>query len=61
MATPAEYIDVNGHQVLASRADDFFDGKHGKPISDEDYDESKRRLEADNTHLVPEQFRGELA
>lgn len=52
-------VDSSGqrHTVDASRADDFFDGKHGLPISDADYDESKRRLEQDNIDLVPEEFR----
>lgn len=45
------------HNVPADRADDFHDGKHGLPISDADYDESKRRLEQDNIDLVPEEFR----
>jgi hypothetical protein len=52
-------VDSSGrrHNVPADRADDFHDGRTGLPISDAEYDESKRRLEADNMHLVPEEHR----
>lgn len=49
--------DGKTHMVDSSRMDEFVDGRTGEPISDEEYDESKRRLEADNDHLIPEEFR----
>lgn len=44
-----EYVEIVGsdgktHRVLAAKVDQFFDGRTGEPISDADYDESKRRL-----------------
>lgn len=50
-------IEVNGHKVDAAKADYFFDGKTGEPITDEQWDEAKRRLAGDNTGLVPPEFR----
>jgi len=43
-----EYVEIIGsdgrpHRVHAAEADQFYDGRTGELISDEDYDESKRR------------------
>lgn len=38
-------MDVNGHNADPAAADQFFDGRTGEPITDEAWDESKRRLE----------------
>lgn len=45
------------HDVDATRADDFHHADTGLPLSDEEYDETQRRLVADNDHLIPEAFR----
>lgn len=58
MAEHSNFIEVNGHQVPAEMVDMFLSGKTGEPISDTEWDEQKRRLEQDNDHLVPEEFRG---
>lgn len=46
------------HAIDPHEVDMFFDGRTGMPLTDEQWDEQKRRLIQDNTHLVPEQFRG---
>lgn len=38
-----KFVDIDGHKVLAHRADEFYDGRTGERVSDEDYDESERR------------------
>lgn len=50
-------VPLNGHQVPADQVDLFLDGQTGQPITDEQWDEQKARLQADNSHLVPEEFR----
>jgi hypothetical protein len=56
------HIEIKGadgrvHVIDADRADEFFDGRTGLPTTDDEYDESKARLQADNDHLIPEEFR----
>lgn len=50
-------ISVGGHEVPAVRADEFFHASTGATLTDAEWDEQKRRLTADNTDLVPEEFR----
>lgn len=50
-------VMVGSHEVPEHEADLFRDGENGETISDAEWDEQKRRLEGDNTQLVPEQFR----
>lgn len=50
-------VKVNGHEVPATHADEFFHASTGATLTDAEWDEQKRRLEADNTELVPEEFR----
>lgn len=38
-----ELVEIDGHQVEAHRVDDFFDGETGRRVTDEEWDESKRR------------------
>lgn len=38
-------VDINGHQVEEGFAELLLDGETGEPISDEEYDEQKRRIE----------------
>jgi hypothetical protein len=62
MTESEEKVEILGsdgklHRVLASRADDFHNGSDGSPLTDEQYDESKLRREANNDHLIPEEFR----
>jgi hypothetical protein len=52
-----EWVFIDEHRVRASEADRFFDGKTGERLTDEQWDESKRRREADNIALVPKEFR----
>lgn len=40
-----ETISVNGHDVPAAEADRFFNGRDGSPLTDEQWDEDKRRRE----------------
>ena len=49
-----EYVEIIGtdgrkHRIPAARADEFFDGRTGLLISDEAYDEDKRRRIAAET------------
>lgn len=39
-----EKVEIRGHQVAAVRADQFFHGSDGRPTTDEEYDESMRRI-----------------
>lgn len=50
-------INVGGHRVPATHADEFFHASTAARLTDAEWDEQKRRLEADNTELVPEEFR----
>jgi len=45
--------------VDPERGDLFYDGQTGRGTTDEEWDEQKRRLEADNDHLVPEHILAE--
>lgn len=51
-------VPFNGHMVDPARLDEFVSGRTGQPITDAEWDETKRRLESDQTHLVPEHLRG---
>lgn len=44
MADPNELVDLNGHKVPAARVDEFLHGSTGKPLTDAEWDESKRRV-----------------
>lgn len=44
MKTPEEYIDIDGHNVPAVMADQFYDGRTGRRITDAEWDESRRRI-----------------
>lgn len=48
-----EYIDINGHMVDAEIVDLFLDGKTGQPISDEEWDVQKGRLNENNDRFLP--------
>jgi hypothetical protein len=39
-----EYVDIDGHRVPAHLADMFYDGRTGERITDEEWDEQRRRL-----------------
>ena len=41
-----KYVDINGHKVDADKVDLFFSGKDGTPVTDEEWDESARRIKA---------------
>jgi hypothetical protein len=44
METPEEgYVDIDGHRVLADKADAFYN-HDGTRVTDEQWDESKRRV-----------------
>lgn len=57
MADHSAHIEINGHMVPVEKADLFFHGSTGEPLTDAEWDEQKARLEADNIGLVPEEFR----
>lgn len=40
-----ETVELDGHQVDAHSIDMFFDGDTGRRVTDEEWDESKRRLQ----------------
>ncbi len=39
-----EKIELDGHMVDPDRIDQFYDGNTGRRITDEEWDESQRRL-----------------
>jgi hypothetical protein len=62
MADTPEKIEIIGedgkvHWVDVKAADLFFHGSDGRPLTDEEWDQQKARLNADNMHLVPPEFR----
>lgn len=42
----AERIPFNGHMIPADRADQFRHADDGRPLSDDEYDESRARVAA---------------
>lgn len=36
-------VSINGHEVPGDQADRFFSAKDGRPLTDAEWDESKRR------------------
>lgn len=53
MADDSEYVDLDGHRVKRTELDRFFHGKDGRRVSDEEWDEDKRRREdPDSVHVV---------
>lgn len=50
-------VDIDGHQVPAEQADQFFHGSTGDRLTDEQWDEQKTRLGRDNIDMVPPEFR----
>ena len=50
-------LDGRVHTVQADQADLFRNGHDGGPLTDQEWDEQKRRLDRDNSDLIPEEFR----
>ena len=50
-------MNLNGHTIPDTEADVFHHASTGVTLTDAEWDEQKRRLEADNIDLVPEEFR----
>jgi hypothetical protein len=40
-----EYVDLEGHRVRADQLDRFYHGRDGSRVTDEEWDEEKRRRE----------------
>lgn len=53
----SDVIEIDGHRVVAARTDQFRHGSDGSRLTDAEWDEQQRRLTADNTDLVPPEFR----
>lgn len=54
---PLVGVDGKVHMIPADHADDYRHGSTGAALTDEQWDEQKRRKEANHDHLVPERFR----
>lgn len=48
MGEHADYVLIDGHKVAPHLVDEFYNGDDGGRVTDEQWDESKRRLENDN-------------
>lgn len=48
------FVEIDGHKVDAHRVDQFYDGRTGRRVTDEEWDESQRRLrEAEAADAAP--------
>jgi hypothetical protein len=52
-------VEIDGHTVDASQVDLFFDMKTGQRVTDEEWDETQRRLAA-AADVVPPHLRGDV-
>lgn len=48
-----EWIEIDGHRVDARKADRFYHGSDGRRVSDEDWDEDRRRARGESDVVVP--------
>jgi hypothetical protein len=49
MADP-QYVNIDGHKVDPHRVDEFYDGRTGRRVTDEEWDESARRVREAEAH-----------
>lgn len=43
-----EYIEIDGHRVDARKADRFYHGSDGRRVTDEEWDEDRRRARGES-------------
>lgn len=52
-ADEIEWLEIDGHRVDARKADRFYHGSDGRRVTDEEWDEDRRRARGESDVVVP--------